>query len=104
MTVSRVSPATPLPQPVRKQALGDEAQSNETLTADASCINPGSNHPKAANKASVAAGATVPVQNGKANYTLTGTATFSPNCSPPMTVVFSNVTVTDVTNGISVGL
>ena len=88
----------------KEAGLGDEAQINVTLTADASCINPGSNHPKAANKASVAAGATVPVQNGKANYTLTGTATFSPNCSPPMTVVFSNVTVTDVTNGISVGL
>ena len=86
----------------KEAGLGDEAQINVTLTADAACINPGSNHPKAANKASVAAGATVPVQNGKANYTLTGTAVFSPDCSPPMTEVFSNVTVTDTTNGISV--
>ena len=86
----------------KEAGLGDEAQINVTLTADASCINPGSHHPKAANKSSVAAGATVPVQNGKANYTLTGTATFQPDCSPPMTVVFSNVTVTDSTNGISV--
>jgi hypothetical protein len=86
----------------KEAGLGDEAQINVTLTADASCINPGDKHPKAANKASVAAGATVPVQNGKADYTLTGTATFQPDCSPPMTVVFSNVTVTDTTNGISV--
>jgi hypothetical protein len=86
----------------KEAGLGNEAQINVRLTADASCINPGSNHPKAANKASVAAGATVPVQNGKANYTLTGTAHFQPDCSPPMTVVFSNITVTDTTNGISV--
>jgi len=35
----------------KEAGLGDEAQINVTLTADASCINPGSNHPKAANKA-----------------------------------------------------
>jgi hypothetical protein len=43
-----------------------------------------------------------PVQNGKAYFELTGTATFQPECSPPMTVAFSNITVTDTTNGISV--
>ena len=86
----------------KEAGLGDETQINVTLTADASCINPGSHHPKAENKSSVASGADVPVQNGKANYTLTGTATFQPDCSPPMTVVFSNVTVTDSRNGISV--
>ena len=42
-----------------------------------------------------------PVQNGKADFSLTVTATFQPNCTPPMTVVFSNVTVTDTTSGIS---
>ena len=36
-----------------------------------------------------------------ANYTITLTATFQPDCTPPMTVVFTGVTVTDVTNGIS---
>ena len=45
-----------------------------------------------------------PVQNGKANFSLTLTATFQPPCSPPMTVEFTNVSVTDTTNGISVKL
>jgi hypothetical protein len=39
------------------------------------------------------------VQNGKAEFSLT--ATFQPACSPPMTVEFRDVTVTDTTNGIS---
>jgi hypothetical protein len=29
------------------------------------------------------------------------TATFQPDCSPPMTVRFTDVKVTDTTNGIS---
>ena len=37
----------------------------------------------------------------EAEFSLTVTATFQPNCTPPMTVVFSNVTVTDTTSGIS---
>jgi hypothetical protein len=64
------------------------------ITGDALCINPGTKHPKAANKADVAGGAEVPVQNGKANFSVPATATFQPDCSPPMTVVFQNVTVT----------
>jgi hypothetical protein len=42
------------------------------------------------------------VQDGKANFSLTLTATFSPSCSPPMTVRWSDLTVTDETIGISV--
>jgi hypothetical protein len=42
------------------------------------------------------------VQDGKANFSLTLTATFSPSWSPPMTVRWSDVTVTDETIGISV--
>ena len=42
-----------------------------------------------------------PVQNGKADFTLTATATFQPDCSPPMTVQFTDVTVTDTTNGLT---
>jgi hypothetical protein len=64
------------------------------ITGDALCINPGAKHPRAANKADVAGGADVPVQNGKANFSVPATATFEPECSPPMTVVFQNVTVT----------
>lgn len=41
------------------------------------------------------------MQNGKADFSLTVTATFQPECSPPMTVVFTDITVTDTTNGIS---
>jgi hypothetical protein len=58
------------------------------------CVNPGQNKPKAANKQSFAAGGDFPVQNGKADFSVPATVTFQPPCSPPMTVEFSNVTVT----------
>jgi hypothetical protein len=74
--------------------LGDVNVIHVTITGDALCVNPGSNHPKAANKADVAGGADVPVQNGKANFSVSASATFTPDCTPPMTVVFQNVTVT----------
>jgi hypothetical protein len=53
------------------------------------------------NKESVSAEGQFPVQNGKAEFSLTLTATFQPECSPPMTVAFTDVTVTDLTTGIS---
>jgi hypothetical protein len=65
-----------------------------TVSADAQCVNPGSNKPKAANKQSISSTADVPVQNGKANFSIGVTATFQPDCTPPMTVEFSNVVVT----------
>ena len=49
--------------------------------------------PKAANKQSFSAQGSIPVQNGKANFSQSLTATFQPDCTPPMTVVFSNVVV-----------
>jgi hypothetical protein len=85
----------------KEAGLGDEAQVHIVVTATAACINPGDHHPKAANKESLSAAGDFPVQNGKAEFSLTVTATFQPNCTPPMTVVFSNVTVTDTTSGIS---
>jgi hypothetical protein len=85
----------------KEAGLGDEAQVHIVVSATAECINPGSKHPKAANKESVSAEGDFPVQNGKAEFSLTLTATFQPSCSPPMTVRFTNVTVTDETNGIS---
>jgi hypothetical protein len=85
----------------KEAGLGDEDQVHIVVTATAACINPGQHHPKAANKESVSAEGNFPVQNGKAEFELTVTATFQPDCSPPMTVVFSNVTVTDTTSGIS---
>jgi hypothetical protein len=84
----------------KEAGLGDEAAVHIVVTADAECINPGGNHPKAANKMSVSAGDDFPVQNGKALFDLTVTATFQPECSPPMTVVFSNVKVCDTTNSV----
>jgi hypothetical protein len=81
--------------------LGDETQITVVLSADALCINNGGNHPKAVNKTSVSTASDVPVENGKADYTLTATATFQPECRAPMTVEFRNVTVTDATNQLT---
>jgi hypothetical protein len=88
----------------KEAGLGDEAHVHIVVSATAECINPGSNHPQAANKESVAAQGDFPVQNGKATFSLTVTATFQPDCSPPMTVQFSNISVADTTNGISISL
>jgi len=85
----------------KEAGLGDEAQVHIEVSATALCINPGGHHPKAVNKESVSVGDNFPVQNGKAEFSLTLTATFTPECSPPMTVAFTDVTVTDTTNGIS---
>ena len=85
----------------KEAGLGDEAQIHVVLTATAECINGGGNHPKASNKTSVSAAGDFPVQNGKAEFTLSATATFQPECSPPMSVRFTAVTVTDTTNGLT---
>jgi hypothetical protein len=88
----------------KEAGLGNEPQVHIVVTATASCINPGNHHPRAANKESVSAEGDFPVQNGKAYFSLTMTAVFQPSCSPPMTVVFSDITVTDVTSGITTTL
>jgi hypothetical protein len=85
----------------KEAGLGDESQVHIVVTATAECINGGGNHPKAVNKESVSAEGTFPVQNGKADFSLSITATFQPSCNPPMTVLFTNVVVTDTTNNIS---
>ena len=85
----------------KEAGLGDEDQVHIVVSATAACINGGTNHPKAANKQSVSAAGDFPVQNGKAEFSLTVTATFQPDCSPPMTVQFTDVTVTDTTSGIT---
>lgn len=74
--------------------LGDETQINVAVTADVACVNPGNNLPKAENKGSTIAEGTFPVQNGKALFSVTGTGTTNPDCSPPMTLRYSNVVVT----------
>jgi hypothetical protein len=88
----------------KEAGLGDESQVHIVVNATAQCINPGSHHPKAANKESVSASGDFPVQNGKAEFSLSLTATFQPDCTPPMTVVYTNVSVTDTTSGISKNL
>jgi len=85
----------------KEAGLGDEAQIHVVLSATALCINGGGNHPKAVNKESVNAAGDFPVQNGKADFSLSVTATFQPSCNPPMTVAFTNITVTDTTNNIT---
>jgi hypothetical protein len=84
----------------KEAGLGDEAQVDIEVTATALCINPGSNHPKAANKEAVSAEGEFPVQNGKANFSLTETAVFSPSCDPPMTVEFQDILVCDLTDDV----
>lgn len=83
----------------KEAGLGNEAQVHVVLSATALCINGGGKHPKAVNKESVSAADDFPVQNGKAEGTLTVTATFQPDCVPPMTVAFTDVTLVDETSG-----
>ncbi|MPZ01014.1 MAG: hypothetical protein GEU97_24225 [Actinophytocola sp.] len=88
----------------KEAGLGNLDQVHIVVEATAACVNPGGNRPQAANKQTVAAGDDFPVQNGKADFTLTVTADFQPRCSPPMSVVFSDITVTDTTNGVTARL
>jgi hypothetical protein len=88
----------------KEAGLGDEPQVHVVLSADAQCVNPGGNKPQASNKQSFNAAGDFPVQNGRTEGTLSLTATFQPSCSPPMTVRFSNVVLTDQTSGISINL
>lgn len=85
----------------KEAGLGDESQVHIVLKATAECINGGGRHPNAVNKTSVSASGDFPVQNGRANFTLSVTATFQPDCSPPMTVRFTSIVLSDTTNGIS---
>ncbi len=85
----------------KEAGLGGEAQVHIVLSATAECINGGGNHPKATNKTSVSSAGDFPVQNGSASFSLSATATFKPDCSPPQTVRFSGVSVVDTTSGVT---
>jgi hypothetical protein len=65
------------------------------VNGTAECINPGSKHPKAANKESVSASGVFKVSNGQATGSLTLTASLSPPCTPPMEICWTDLTVTD---------
>ncbi|MEU8619345.1 hypothetical protein [Streptomyces sp. NPDC048623] len=88
----------------KEAGLGNQQSVDISVTADAQCVNRGNNEPSAENKEGFGATQTVPVQNGKANFNITVTATFQPKCSPPMTLVWSNVLIADTGNDISVFL
>lgn len=88
----------------KEAGLGNEPQVHIVLSATALCINNGGKHPKAVNKTSVSAANDFPVQNGKAEGTLSVTATFQPDCSPPMTVAFTDVSLTDETSGATANI
>ncbi len=85
----------------KEAGLGNETQVHIVVTAEAQCINPGGNHPQADNKETFSAEGDFPVQNGKALFALTLIAAFQPDCSPPMSVVWTNVLVSDEEHGIS---
>ena len=88
----------------KEAGLGNETQIHINVTATALCINGGGNHPKAVNKTSANAQGDFPVQNGKADFSLNLTAVFQPSCSPPMTVQWTNIVVTDTTNNVTTRL
>lgn len=85
----------------KEAGLGDETDVDIVIYATAECINPGQHHPKADNKASFSAEGVFTVQNGQAVFSLTLTAAFQPDCSPPMTVQFTSITVTDEEHNVT---
>jgi hypothetical protein len=88
----------------KEAGLGNESQVHIVVTATALCINNGGHHPKAVNKGSFSAEGDFPVQNGKALFSLTVVATFTPDCSPPMTVTWTDIVVSDAAHGITATL
>ena len=85
----------------KEAGLGNETQVHIEVTAEAQCVNPGKQEPEADNKDSFSAEGDFPVQNGKANFTLVLTADITPNCSGPMTIVWTNVVVSDTEHGVT---
>ncbi|MEV6328440.1 hypothetical protein [Streptomyces sp. NPDC051909] len=88
----------------KEAGLGNLTQINVLVTADAQCVNKGGNEPSADNKDSFGSDVDVPVQNGKANFTVVLTADLQPDCTKSMKLVWSNVTITDTTNDLTVTL
>jgi hypothetical protein len=90
----------------KESGLGNSLNSvNISLSGTAECINPGSNHPKAANKSSESASGTFNVSNGQATGSLTMTASnISPSCSPPMVIAWTDLVLTDTTFSDSVSI
>jgi hypothetical protein len=86
----------------KEAGLGNETQVHIVATVQAACLNRGGNFPQAANKQTIAVAGDFPVQSGHADFSLVlGPAIFKPRCSPPMTVVFGDVTVSDTEHGVT---
>jgi hypothetical protein len=88
----------------KEAGLGNEIQVHIEVTATALCINNGGHHPKAENKTSVSAEGTFPVQNGRALFSLDLEAVFQPECAPPMTVEFADITACDTEHDVCCAL
>jgi len=100
VTCTQTLSGTTLTVDGKEAGLGDESQVHIVLSATAQCINPGDHHPKAANKESLNAAGDFPVQNGQALFQLSVTASFQPECSPPMSVIFTDVSACDTEHGV----
>ena len=88
----------------KEAGLGNETQVHIVVTATALCINNGGHHPKAVNKGTFSAESDFPVQNGKAEFSLTLIAIFQPECTPPMTVSWTDIVITDTEHGVTTRL
>jgi hypothetical protein len=73
--------------------LGNITQITVEVTAEAECINRGKKNPNAENKQSASGESREPVQNGKANFSVPLSADFQPDCSPPMTVSWTLISI-----------
>ncbi|WP_242370765.1 hypothetical protein [Anaeromyxobacter sp. SG26] len=79
--------------------LPDNSQVTVVVTADAQCVNPGNNAPKANNKndtpdvTAVEAQGIYFVSSGNLQFSINLDATMTPSCNPPMTIDFTNVQV-----------
>lgn len=96
--------ATSLTVAFKEAGLGDEPQVHVVLSASVQCVNPGGNDPQAGNKQTFTVAGDFPVQNGQASGSLTLTPVLQPACTPPMTLRFSDVVLTDETSGITLAL
>jgi hypothetical protein len=84
----------------KEAGLGNKPQVHIVLAATAECVNSGGKRPHGSNKTRLTAAGDFPVQNGHAIFDLSATASFWPECSPPMAVRISNVSITDTTNEV----
>jgi hypothetical protein len=73
--------------------LGNIPQIHVEVSGDAECVNRGNKNPNADNKDEFSASGDFPVQNGKANFSVLLSATFQPDCTPPMRVEWSNISI-----------